>query len=284
MNLRRSNRKAVLAGAVVALLSAVFGKAQSLSARSAQPADRLPAIFRDVGIDQKLNNQIPLDLEFQDETGKTIHLGDYFGQKPVVLILVYYDCPMLCTTALNGLLESLKQLKFTVGDEFNVVTVSFDPTEKPSLAAAKKAVYVGLYGRPGAAAGWHFLTGSYDSIRRLTEAVGFHYHYDPATKQYIHATGIMVLTPAGKLSRYLYGIQYPSGTLRLSLVDASAGKIGNPVDAILLYCCQYDPQTGKYSLVISRALKIAGLVTVLSLGTMMIVMFRAGGNHTGSEH
>jgi protein SCO1/2 len=229
-----------------------------------------------VGIDQKLNQQIPLDLEFYDETGKAVRLGDYFGQKPVILSLVYYDCPMLCTMVLNGLLESLKQLKFNVGDQFNVVTVSFDPTEKPSLAAAKKAVYVGLYGRPGAAENWHFLTGGEKMIRQLTQAVGFRYNYDLPTKQYVHATGIMVLTPQGRLARYFYGIKYPAGNLRLGLVEASQGKIGSPVDEILLYCCQYDPQTGKYSLIISRAIKISAGVTVVCLGTMILVLFRGG--------
>jgi protein SCO1 len=237
-----------------------------------------PPILRDVGIDQKLNQLIPLALQFQDETGKTVSLGDYFGHKPVVLSLVYYDCPMLCTMVLNGLLESLTQLKFNIGDQFNVVTVSFDPTEKPSLAAAKKAVYVGLYGRPGASANWHFLTGDENAIRQLTRAVGFRYNYDPQTKQYVHATGIMVLTPGGRLARYFYGIKYPAGNLRLGLVEASQGKIGSPVDEILLYCCQYDPQTGRYSLIISRAIKIAGGVTVLCLGTMILVLFR-GGKH-----
>jgi protein SCO1 len=237
-----------------------------------------PAILRNVGIDQKLNQQIPLDLLFRDEAGKTVRLGDYFGTRPVILSLVYYNCPMLCTTALNGLLEGLKQINFKLGDQFEVVTLSFDPTEKPSLAAAKKALYVGLYGRPGAAEGWHFLTGDEDSIRQLTQAVGFRYNYDPTTQQYIHATGIILLTPKGKLSRYFYGIQYPAGNLRLGLVDASEHKIGSPVDAVLLYCCQYDPETGKYSLVISRVLKVGAAITVLSLGTLILFMFRTGGN------
>jgi protein SCO1 len=247
-----------------------------LHGQSPQSSSVRPPILRDVGIDQRLNEQVPLDLQFHDDTGNTVRLRDYFGQKPVILSLVYYDCPMLCTTVLNGLLESLKQLKFTVGDQFNVVTVSFDPTEKPSLAAAKKAVYVGLYGRAGAPESWHFLTGDEASIRQLTRAVGFRYNYDPQTKQYVHATGIMVLTPQGRLARYFYGIKYPAGNLRLGLVEASQGKIGSPVDEILLYCCQYDPQTGKYSLIISRAIKIAGGVTVLCLGTMILVLFRGG--------
>jgi len=252
------------------------GGASPLDAQRSQSSSVRPLILRGVGIDQKLNEQVPLDLQFHDETGKTVRLGDYFGQKPVILSLVYYDCPMLCAMVLNGLLESLKQLRFNVGDQFNVVTVSFDSTEKPSLAAAKKAVYAGLYGRPGASENWHFLTGDEKAIRQLTQAVGFRYNYDPATKQYVHATGIMVLTPQGRLARYFYGIKYPAGNLRLGLVEASQGKIGSPVDEILLYCCQYDPQTGKYSLIISRAIKIAAGFTVLCLGTMILLLFRGG--------
>ncbi len=241
------------------------------------PAKAVPPILRDVGIDQKLNQHVPLDLAFHDEQGNTVHLGDYFQDgKPVILSLVYYQCPMLCTMVLNGLLDSLKQLKFSVGKEFNVVTVSFDPNEKPELARGKKSVYVGLYGRRGAEQGWHFLTGDEPSIRRLAQAVGFHYHYDPKTRQFAHATGIMVLTPQGRLSRYFYGIRYPAGDLRLGLVEASAGKIGSPVDTLILYCCEYNPTTGKYGLIVARALQIGGLVTVLSLGTLILIMARAG--------
>ena len=200
------------------LVSAIFASpAPKVAAPERAPiANKLPSGLRDVGIDQKLNNQIPLDLLFRDESGADVRLGEYFGQKPVILALVYYDCPMLCTIVLNGLLHSLKELKLNVGQQFEVVTVSFDPTEAPALAAAKKAIYVGLYGRPGAAAGWHFLTGEESSIHRLTQAVGFRYNYDPQTKQYAHATGIMVVTPQGRLARYFYGIQYPSGNLLLA--------------------------------------------------------------------
>lgn len=263
-----ARRQSAMAG-LLALVSAVSAFAQ------VRNASQQPPVLRNVGIDQKLNQQVPLDLPFRDEAGNAVRLGDYFGSKPVILSLVYYECPMLCTTALNGLLQSLKELKFDVGNQFNVVTVSFDPTEKPPLAAAKKAVYVGTYGRPGAAEGWHFLTGDTDSIRRLTEAVGFRYNYDASIKQYVHATGLIVLTPQGRIARYFYGIQYPAGSLRLGLVEASLGKIGSPVDAVLLYCCQYDPQTGKYSLVIARALQVGAAITILSLGGLMLVMFRS---------
>jgi len=239
-------------------------------------ASERPKILRDVGIDQNLNHQVPLDLTFRDESGQSVQLSRYFGKKPVVLSLVYFDCPMLCTMVEDGLIQSLKQLKFDVGDQFEVITVSFDPHDKPAVAAAKKGLYAGLYGRPGAAEGMHFLTGDQDSIQKLTKAVGFHYAFDPATGQFAHATAIMVLTPEGKIARYFYGIQYPAGDLRLSLVEASENKIGNPVDAILLYCSQYNPATGKYGLIISRVLSLAGLVTVLSLGTFLIVLFRGG--------
>ena len=246
------------------------------AARPAQAGDSTtrPPLLKGVGIDQRLNEQVPLDLLFQDEEGRPVRLGDYFGKKPVVLSLVYFSCPMLCTTAENGLLESLKDLKFDVGKEFEILTVSFDPEDKPPVANAKKSLYVGLYTRRGADKGWHFLTGNESSIRRLTDAVGFHYNYDPKTRQFAHATGIVVLTPEGKIPRYFYGIHYPSGDLRLALVESSHNKIGSPVDQVLLFCCQYDPVVGKYGLIISRILQLAGVITVVSLGTFMLVMFR----------
>lgn len=277
-SLRRNSSWLVLAKLPgLAVLSTLISGAL-LFGQSNKAADYRPAILRNVGIDQKLNQQVPLDIPFRDENGNMVQLGDYFGQKPVILSLVYYDCPMLCTTSLNGLDQSLKEVKFNLGTDYNVVTVSFDPTEQPSLANAKKGIYVGIYGRPGAAAGWHFLTGDQESIQRLTQAVGFRYNYDPTIKQFIHATGIIVLTPQGKIARYFYGIQYPAGNLRLALVEASQGKIGNPVDEVLLYCCEYDPMTGKYSLIISRVLQIGAAITVVSLGTLMIVMFRSAPN------
>jgi protein SCO1 len=241
-----------------------------------QTSTERPKILRDVGIDQNLNQQIPLNLTFRDETGKTVELGQYFGSKPVVLSLVYFNCPMLCTMVENSLLQTLKQIQFSVGDQFNVLTVSFDPHDTPEMAAAKRAMYTGLYGRKGAAAGWHFLTGDEPSIRALTKAVGFRYAYDPQSGQYAHATAIMVLTPQGKLARYFYGIQYPPGGLRLSLVEASHEQIGSPVDAILLFCCAYNPATGKYGLLVSRLLMIAGGLTVLVIGGLIVMLSRAG--------
>ncbi len=262
---------------LVALFAAVtlVVLAPSSARAQIQRADQRPNILRDVGIDQKLNQQVPLDIKFRDETGRSVQLGEYFGKKPVILSLVYFDCPMLCTMVENGLLQALKEIKFTVGDQFEVVTVSFDPHDTPEVAAAKKAVYIGLYNRPGAAEGWHFLTGDEASIRALTQAVGFRYAWDPDAKQFAHATAIMVLTPEGKLSRYFYGIQYPPGGLRLSLVEASQHKIGSPVDAILLFCCAYNPATGKYGLLVSRLLEIAAALVLLTLGTLIIMLKRA---------
>jgi len=235
-----------------------------------------PPQLRGVGIDQRLNQQVPLDLKFRDETGRTVTLGSYFGKKPVILSLVYYSCPMLCTMAENGLLNALRGVKFNVGEQFEVVTVSFDPADQPEVAMAKKGIYAGLYGRPGAKRGWHFLVGNEPSIQALTQAVGFRYNYDPQTRQFAHATAIMILTPLGRVSRYFYGIQYPARDVRLALVEASNEKIGNPVDALLLYCCEYNPATGKYGVIVSRVLRLAGLITIVSLGALIFALSRGG--------
>jgi protein SCO1 len=234
--------------------------------------DSRPSVLQGVGIDQRLNEQVPLNLPFRDETGRTIQLRDYFGEKPVILALVYYECPMLCTLTLNGLVRAMRALPFDVGKQYTVVTVSFNPRETYSLAAAKKRGYLDSYRRPGGADGWHFLTGEESSIEKLTQAVGFHYNYDAESGQYAHATGLVVLTPQGKISRYFYGVEFSPRDLRLALDEASANKIGSPVDAILLFCCRYDPVTGKYGLVISRVMQLAGGATVLALGGFMALM------------
>ena len=262
----------------VAAQLSLFLFSLAVGAAAQENAAILPQQLRGVGIDQRLNNQVPLDLKFRDETGQMVILGSYFGKKPVILSLVYYTCPMLCTMAENGLLNALRDVKFNIGEQFEVVTVSIDPTETPEMAMGKKAVYVGLYGRPGSKQGWHFLVGEEPSIRALTQAVGFHYNYIPETRQFAHATGIVVLTPQGKVSRYFYGILYPSRDIRLALVEASNEKIGNPVDAVLLYCCQYDPVAGKYNMIVSHVLKIAGVITLLSMGTLIFALSR-GGRH-----
>jgi protein SCO1/2 len=231
-----------------------------------------PAALRDVGIDQKLNEQVPLDLTFRDESGKTVKLADYFGKRPVILAPVYYECPMLCTLTLNGLTFAMKKLPFTVGREFEVVTVSFNPRETPALAAKKKENYLRSLARPGAEAGWHFLTGDEAPVQQLMRAIGFRYKWDAETRQYAHAAGLMVLTPQGRLARYFYGVEFPVRDLRLALVEASANKIGSPVDQVLLFCFHYDPATGKYNVIVGRIVQIGGVVTVLALATLMTVL------------
>lgn len=234
----------------------------------------IPVALQDVGIDQKLNGQVPLDLEFRNENGDKVRLKEYFGNKPVILSLVYYECPMLCTYVLNGLVRSLKPISFNPGKEFEIVTVSFNPEETADLAAQKKAVYLNEYGRPGASQGWHFLTGSAESIRQLTKAVGFKYKYDPKDKQFAHASGIMVVTPEGKLARYLYGVEYSARDIRLALVEASQNKIGTPADQLLLFCFHYDPTVGKYSANATNFVRLGGILTVLGLGVFIVIAIR----------
>lgn len=231
-------------------------------------------VLAEIGIDQKLNAPIPMNLLFRDESGTDVRIGEFFHGKPVILSLVYYECPMLCSMTLNGLVKSLRPLTFTIGKEFEVVTVSFDPSEKPDLAAAKKSVYVQDYGRPGAGSGWHFLTGSADSIHRLTEAVGYRYQWDEYTKQWAHVSAILVLTPEGKVSQYLYGIEFSARDVRLSLIQASQNKIGTLVDRVLLYCYHYNPETGRYGLVIMNMVRMASLATVAALALFIAISVR----------
>ncbi|HTB17568.1 MAG TPA: SCO family protein [Bryobacteraceae bacterium] len=238
------------------------------------PAVALPSIVQGVGIDQNLNAQVPLELKFKDETGQTVRLGQFFRQKPVVLALVYYDCPGLCDLILNGLSHSMEQISLNVGSDYQVVTVSFNPHETWQLAMAKKANYIEKYQRAGAKEGWHFLTGDEASIKTLADTVGFHYKYDPISKQYAHASGIMVLTPEGKLARYFYGIEYKPRDFRLGLVEASANKIGTPADQVLLFCYHYDPTTGKYGVAITQVTRALGTATVLVLGGFIFIMLR----------
>jgi len=248
--------------------------ALSAAAQDPLPQNGRPQLLRDVGIDQELNEQVPLDLQFRDETGRPVALREYFSGKPVILTLVYYECPMLCTQVLNGVLRSMQGIPMDAGKQFHVVTVSINPRERPPLAASKKRVYIGLYGRPDAAEGWHFVTGDEPAIEKLAHAVGFRYAYDPGSGQYAHASAIMVLTPDGRLSRYFYGIQYPSRDLRLGLVEASAGRVGTPVDQLLLFCYHYDPATGKYGIAILNLVRAGAVLTVLLLAVFLIVLFR----------
>jgi protein SCO1/2 len=247
----------------------------NLAGSTLQPApNQLPEAVRDVGIDQRLNEQVPLDLVFQDEYGKAVKLGDYFHERPVILTLVYHECPMLCSEVLDGLLRTMRVLKFNIGKDFDVVTVSFNPEEDATIARSVKETYLKRYKREGAEEGWHFLTGEQASIEKLTKAVGFRYGYDPAKKLYIHAAGIMLVTPQGRLSRYFYGIEFPAKDLRLGLVEASQNKIGSVVDQVLLYCYHYDPATGTYGLVIMTILRILGITFVLGMGLYIILMLR----------
>jgi len=253
-----------------AMLLALAGVA-AFSA-NAQQATTLPILSK-VGITQNLNAQIPPDLMFRDETGKSVRIGDFFGRKPIVLSLVYFDCPALCTEVLNGELRTMKAISLDLGKDFEAVTVSFEPKDTPALAKAKRDVYAGEYGRPGAADHWHFLTGEQRSIDALTNAAGFQYAYDSSIRQYAHAAAILVLTPDGRIDRYFYGVIYPARDVRLGLVEASEGKIGTLTDQAMLYCYQYDPMTGKYGVVVMNVLRAAGGLTVLILGIFMTVMF-----------
>jgi protein SCO1 len=228
-----------------------------------------------VGIEQRLNEKIPLDLVFRDEQGKAVPLSDYFGKKPVILVLAYFRCPRLCSLVLNGLVDGLRKIDYEIGDQFTVITVSIDPREGPPLAAAKKTAYVEQYGRPGAADGWHFLTGDEPAIKRLADAVGYGYVYDAERDQYGHDSGIMMLTPDGTLARYFYGIEYPARELRFGLEDCSAGKIGSPITRPLrLLCFAYDPATGTYSFLTMQLLRISAALTVLCMTVFLMRAWR----------
>ncbi|HEX8523957.1 MAG TPA: SCO family protein [Tepidisphaeraceae bacterium] len=256
----------------------------------APPAAGAPAMLKDVGIDARPGESLPLDLVFRDETGKDVRLGEYFHQRPVILTLVYYKCPMLCTLVLNELTRTMNVMSESAGKDFDVVTVSFDPKETAELATAKKTEYLRTYRRPTAAAGWHFLTGDETQIRALTQAVGFRYTFDTKTQQYVHASGVVVVTPDGKLGRYFYGVQYAANDLRLALIDARSGKSSSPVGKVLYYCFQYDPTTGKYSLAVMRLVQFGFVCTVACLTIFTIVSIRRSGRRltsprgTGFQH
>jgi protein SCO1/2 len=256
----------------VGLVSAVLVLTLGVPLVRAEPV--LPPVLRDVGFDQHLNEQVPLDLAFKDESGRSVRLRDYFDGKPVVLVLAYFKCPMLCTQVLNGLVQAMLGIPLSAGKDFEVLTVSFDARETPEMAAAKKKTYLERYGRPGAEEGWHFLTGEEKSIKALTKAVGFRYVYDPRNDQFAHASGIMVLTPAGKISRYFYDVRYSSRDLRLGLVEASANRIGSPADKVLLYCFHYDPAEGKYGPTVMNFVRLGGVLTMLGVGLLVGGLWR----------
>jgi protein SCO1/2 len=240
------------------------------------PASQTDAAgLKGIGIDQHLDTQIPLGLEFKDENGSSVHLGDYFQKgRPVILTFVYYQCPMLCSEVLSGLNSAMGAMRFSAGNEFEVVTVSIDPRDTPELAKEKKANYLKEYNRPGAEEGWHFLTGNPDSVAKLAQVVGWKYRWDPKLQQFMHAAGIMIVTPQGKLAQYYYGIEYSPKDLRLGVIEASQNRIGTLADQVVLYCYHYDPHTGKYGAVIANMLRIAGAATVLLLGGFIVLMFR----------
>lgn len=265
--------KFLLFAFVFTLTAAAQPATPAAAAPSAASRAYKPAALRNVGIDQKMGAAIPQDMPFLDESGKTVTMRQFLG-KPVILALVYYSCPSLCTMILDGVIRSIKDLPMVAGKDFNVVAVSFDPRETPEMARAKKAFYFGEYKHPGAENGFHFLTGEEASSRGLADSVGFHYAYDSVSNQYAHGSAIMILTPEGRVARYFYGINYPARDVRFGIEDASGGKISSPVDAVLLYCYHYDPSNGKYGFVIMKALRIGGVLTLACLIGFMLLMFR----------
>ena len=282
MSRRKLNSSKSIIFSVLVLATSAWGQGMGPGIMN-PPANMRPPGLKNVGIEQRLNEQIPPDLTFRDETGKGVRLGDYFGGQPMILNLVYFRCPMLCSEVLSGLTRALKPMKLEVGKDFEVLTVSFDPRETPQDATTTSAEYLKRYGRPGAAQGWHFLTGPQESIDSLTKAAGFEYQYDKGSGQFAHSTAIVVLTPEGKIAQYYYGVEFPPKDLRLALVQASQNKIGNVVDQILLYCYHYDPSAGKYNLMIFRVLRLAGVATMLLLGGLMFIMFRRDAAHHALE-
>jgi protein SCO1/2 len=263
----------LLTGPGVARAFAQPGAPLSVPPPGKAASERLP-ILKLAGLDQHIDAQAPLGVSLVDENGRDVKLGDYFGKKPVVLALVYYECPMLCTQVLNGLYASLVTMNLDAGKDFDVVVVSFDPKETPALAAGKKKAYLDRYRRAGADAGTHYLTGREDQVRQLADAVGFHYVYDPKINQFAHPAVITVLTPAGHVSRYLFGIEYSPRDLRLALVEASSGKVGTVVDQMLLYCYHYDPIDGKYGVAVINLVRLGGILTVVALGAFILVALR----------
>jgi protein SCO1/2 len=271
-----------------------YGRIKAASAQSTgssgQPAVRLAAnsdvgnggvpnqsgdqdkVLKQVRFDQLLDSQVPLDTTFRDETGKTVRLGSYFGQRPVVMVMIFFNCTMLCSEVLNGLVVGAKQLSYNAGKEYDVVIISINPKEGPALAAAKKKNYLADLGRPGQEQGWHFLTGTKDSIDKVADAIGYHYTYDPSTDQYAHPGGAVVLTPLGKVARYFYGVDFPPRDLKFGIIEASQSKIGSPIDAIFLTCFHYNPKTGKYSLQIYRVVQWVSFLTTMLIGLFLVAM------------
>jgi len=264
----------LLFAALFAVPSVVSAQGPLPRQEPGDPSAAKPGVIGRIGIDQRLNEQVPLDLAFVDETGRDVTLREYFGKRPVLLALVYYECPMLCTQVLNGVTGALKVLNFDVGREFDVVAVSINPREGPGLAAAKKQAYVERYGRPETAGGWHFLTGREENIRALANAVGFRYEYDESIKQYAHGAGIELLTPKGVIARYFYGIEFSPRDIRLGIIEASEERIGSAIDSVLLLCYHYDPATGQYGAAVITMVRIGAVLTMIGFGTFLFVSLR----------
>jgi protein SCO1/2 len=267
------NYKNVIAAVILAFAAAAVAEAQTIPASVGKSSAGLPSQLQNVGFEPPLNAQLPLDLAFRDESGREVTLREYSGQRPVVLALVYYGCPMLCNQVEMGVVGTLKMLSFTPGHDYEVVFVSFDPRENPAMAAQKKESAMSHFGRRETASGWHFLTGSQESIAALTKAANFRYSFDTRINIFAHASGIMLLTPDGRISRYFYGVEYPSRDVRLGLVDASAGKIGTPIDRLLLYCFEYNPESARYSATILKIVRLGGLLTIFTI-VAAILLFR----------
>ena len=277
------NRARAIATIAALLVSGGIARSQAVPSNIGVNSTTMPAQLQNVGFDPQLNAQIPLDLPFVDENGSNVQLRDYFKQKPVVLAFVYYGCPMLCNQVEQGVVGSLRMLSFTPGRDYEVVFVSFDPRESPDMAAQKKKSALAHFRRPETASGWHFLTGTKESIDAATKAANFRYSFDSKTNLFAHASGIMLLTPDGRISRYFYGVEYPGRDMRLGLVDASAGKIGTPIDRVLLFCYQYDPSLATYSASILRIIRLGGILTVLCIVGGILIFRRRDATQAGTR-
>ncbi len=265
---RRRRGPASWTGRIILMAASALGT--FATGASAQPG----GVLKDVAFDQHLNTQVPLTLPFTDEDGRPVQLVDYFGKRPVVLVMGYKNCPLLCSQVLGELTRSLKPLDASVGKEFDILSVSIDPNESPEQAGSQKRIYLKRYNRPGAEAGWHALVGAQESIQQLARAIGFKYEYSPRTGKYAHAAGFVLLTPAGRISRYFYGVEFPARELKYALAQASESRIGSPIEKLVMYSYEYDPTTGKYTFAIMNTIRVFGVATALALGTFLFVMVR----------
>ncbi|HMD39945.1 MAG TPA: SCO family protein [Candidatus Acidoferrum sp.] len=268
------NRTHSILGVFALLLSSTSAMAQAVPSDTGPAAQNMPSVLKNVGFEPQLNAHLPLDLAFRDETGKNVRFREYFNQKPVLLAFVYYGCPMLCDQTEQGVVGALRMLSFNPGRDYEVVFVSFDPRESPGMATQKKELAMTHFRRPETANGWHFLTGSKESIDALTKAANFRYSFDQKSNLFAHAAGIMLLTPDGRISRYFYGVEFPGRDVRLGLVDASEGKIGTPIDRALLFCYQYDPTSARYSASILKIIRLAGVLTILCMVAGFLIFRR----------